>query len=191
MWSRRPDQPIASRLPAASRAATNVPLRSDDKRLFRGLSRWRAHAREPVHLGRRNRRAHHEPRLVRGPRPAAMPGAAVIPHDDVAFAPTVHITRARRGRGIHELGEKLLRRRWFHALDRIGVRGKIERTATVYRIPPYHAPALRRQRRALLHAGEVGRDLAARMSVIVPGEVALEPRAQCRIEPLEGEAGRG
>ncbi len=28
------------------------------------------------------------------------------------------------------------------------------------------------------------------MSVIVPGEVALEPRAQCRIEPLEGEAGR-
>src|SRR2546429_369968 len=82
MWSRRPDQPIASRLAAASRAATNVPLRSDNKRLFRGLSRWRAHARE------------------------------------------------------------------------------------------------------------VGRDLAARMSVIVPGEVALEPRAQCRIEPLEGEAGR-
>src|SRR5262249_36284501 len=123
MWSRRPDQLIASCLPGASRAATNIPLRPEDKRLFRRLPGRRTDALEPVRLGRRDRRAHHQPRLVRGPWSAAMHGRAVVPHDDVALAPSVDITQARRSRGIHELGEKLLRRRLFHALDRICVRG--------------------------------------------------------------------
>src|SRR5262249_43201893 len=153
MWSRWPHQLIGSRFAAASRGVTNVPLRSDDKRLFRRLPGRRPYALEPVRLGRRDRRSQHEPRLVRRPRPTAWHGRAVVPHDDVALAPSVDITQARRSRGIHELGEKFLRRRLFHALNRIGVRGKIERAAAVYRVPPHHAPALRRQRRALLRAG--------------------------------------
>src|SRR5262249_37162128 len=146
MWSRWPHQLIGSRFAAASRGVTNVPLRSDDKRLFRRLPGRRPYALEPVRLGRRDRRSQHEPRLVRRPRSTAMHGRAVVPHDDVALAPSVDITQARRSRGIHELGEKFLRRRLFHALNRIGVRGKIERAAAVYRVPPHHAPALRRQR---------------------------------------------
>src|ERR1700733_13869551 len=66
----------------------------------------RRHARRRVHLvaavrrRRRDRGAHHVTRLIAGPRPAAMHGGAVVPHDDVAALPFVLVGRAgRRRRG--------------------------------------------------------------------------------------------
>ncbi len=70
------------------------------------------------------------------------------------------------------------------------MRGEIDRAAAVHGILPHHAPALRRQRRALLGGCEICRDLAARMRVVVPGKGILELLAHARIEPLEGKAGR-
>ena len=119
-----------------------------------------------------------------------MHGGAVVPHDDVALTPAVHVAEPGRGRRVHQLAEQLLRRRLLHALDRVGVRGNVERAAAVHRVLPRHAPALRRQRRALLCAREVGRDLAARMGIVVPGEGVFELLAQRLLEPLPGETGR-
>ena len=132
----------------------------------------------------------HQPRLLRGPRPSAMHGRAVVPHDHVASAPLVQVGGARRGRGLHQFVDQLLPRCRLHAFDCIGVRGKINSTAAVHRILPHHAPALRRQRRALLGGCEVRRDLAARMRIVVPGKGILELHAQACIEPLKGKAGR-
>ena len=126
---------------------------------------------------------------MRRPWPAAMHGRAVVPHHDIAAAPLVQVARPRGGRCRHQFVNQLLARCRLHALDSVGVRGQIDRPAAVDGIFPHHAPALRRQRRALLGAGEVRRDLAARMRVIMPGKRVLQSVAQGRIEPREGKPG--
>ena len=59
------------------------------------------HGFKTVHRGGGDRRAHHETRLVRGPRPPAMHGRSVVPHYDVAAAPAVYVARPGRCRGLH------------------------------------------------------------------------------------------
>ena len=102
----------------------------------------------------------------------------------------MHVAQPRRGRASISSVEQFLSRRVVHALDRVGVRGDVEREAAVDRIFPHQPPALGRQRRALLGAGEIGRDLAARIGVIVPGEEVFQLLAQRRREPLEGQPRR-
>src|SRR5262249_23025969 len=65
--------------------------------LLSRLARRRPHALQSIHLGRLDLGAHHEPRLMRGPRPATMHRGAVVPHDDVAVAPGVDIALPQRG----------------------------------------------------------------------------------------------
>src|SRR5262245_6932836 len=88
--------------------------------LLRRLPRRRAHARETVDLGRGDRGAHQKPSLVRWPGSTAMQGRAVVPHDDVSFAPGVHVAEARCSRGVDQFSQELLRRRPLHALNSIG-----------------------------------------------------------------------
>ena len=113
------------------------------------------------------------------PGPAAMHGRAVVPHDDVAAAPAVFVARAGRRRGLRQLVDQLFSRGRLHAFDRIGMRGEIERAAAVDRILPDQAPALRRQR-ILLGDREIGSDLGARISVLMPGKRILERLPQRR-----------
>src|ERR1700722_9080377 len=159
--------------------------------LFRGLQRWRAHGLDAVRRGRRDRRAYHVARLVAGPRPAAMHGGAIVPHDDVAVLPLMLVSRAGRRRRRGELVDQLLARRPLHAFDRISVRGDVERAAAIDRITPHQAPAARRQRIELLRRGKPGGDLGARVTVVMPSERILEFLLQRRIKPLEGQPGRG
>ena len=120
----------------------------------------------------------------------AMHGRAVVPHHDVAAAPLMLVAGARRRRDFRQFVDQFFSRRGVHAFDRVGMRGEIDRAAAVDRILPHHAPAYRRQRRALLGAGKVGRDLAARMRIIVPGERIFQFRTRTGVEPLEGKPGR-
>ena len=72
-----------ARSKSGARWCTTRICASSDASLRR-LLRRRPHQFQPVGRGRRDRRAHHEPRLVRRPRPAAMHGGAVVPHHHVA-----------------------------------------------------------------------------------------------------------
>jgi hypothetical protein len=90
-----------------------------------------------------------------------MHGGAIVPHHDITASPLVQITGARCGRELHQLVDQLFSLGRLHALDRIRMRGEIDRATAVDRIFPYHAPALRRQSRSFLGAGKVRRDLAA------------------------------
>src|SRR3984893_17086760 len=99
--------------------------------LFSRLTRGRADAVEPVGIRCGNRGAYHEPRFLRRPGSAAMQRRAVVPYHHVTLAPRVHVAEPRRGCGIDALGKKALRGRLLRSLDRIGVRGDVQRRAAV------------------------------------------------------------
>src|SRR6185437_11519394 len=85
--------------------------------LLGGLPRRRPHALDAVRVRRRDRGAHHQPRLVRRPRPAAVHGGAVVPHDDVALLPFVHVVDARRGGARGEVLDQCAPFGFVHAFD--------------------------------------------------------------------------
>src|SRR5580698_3738930 len=87
-----------------------------------------------------------------------------------AGAPFVLVGRARCGRRDGQVLDEFLAGLRLHAFDRVSMRGDVERLSPVDRIGPHHAPAYRRQRRHLFRTGETLGDLAARMTVAVPGE---------------------
>ena len=155
--------------------ASALDLAHDLRAYSAACARRRAHAVDAV--GRRSRRSWCAPSAApRAPatagRDAWWRGCPTSPRRRCAIracssAPGA-VARSR------QFVDQLLRRSPLHALDRIGMRGEIERAAAVHRIAPHHAPALRRQRRALLGACKVRRDLAARMRVVVPGEGIFE-----------------
>jgi len=115
---------------------------------------------------------------------------AIVPYHDVAFAPLVQVTRARRRRKRHQLFDQLLSLGGLHTFHGISVRGEVDRAAAVHGIFPHHAPALRRQRRALLGTCKIGCDLLSRVRVIMPGKGIFELLAQAGPEAFEGKAGR-
>src|ERR1043165_2801956 len=70
------------------------------------------------------------------------------------------------------------------------MRSQIKGTTAIHRIPPNHAPTLRRQRRPFLGGRETWRELPARVGVVVPSEGILQLLLQGRAEAFEGETRR-
>ena len=132
-----------------------------------------------------------EPRLERGPRPAAVHGGAVVPHHHIAALPLMHVAQARRGGGVHEFLDQLEPLGLVHAFDRIGVARDVERTLAVARIAPIHAPTHRRQSASLQLGREVGMNLVAAVGVGVGRDRILELVLQVRRQAFPGHAGRG
>ncbi len=119
-----------------------------------------------------------------------MQRCSIVPHHHVPLPPGVRIARARSGGGRCEFGDELLRRAVFHAVDGVGMGGNVERTRTIRGICPDHAPALRRQCRALVGADDIGCNLGARIGIIMPGEQACHALLRRFIQPAESEPGR-
>src|SRR5262245_58031835 len=108
---------------------------------------------------------------MRRPGPPAMHSRPVVPHDNIAIAPVMHIARLRRGRSGHQfLEQPFFSRSRFHALDCIRMGGKIEGAPTIDRVLPHHSPTLWGKGRALFRTCEVGSNLAAGMSIVVPSK---------------------
>ena len=114
----------------------------------------------------------------------------IVPHDDVARPPRVATDVVRLCRLGDELGDQRLPLVVGHPLDRVGVRGKIERAAIVRGITPAHVPAHRRQHLALRGGHQLGIDLVARIGVAVPHDEIAQPRLTLRRQALPGEPHR-
>src|SRR5262245_1013384 len=126
---------------------------------------------------------------MRRPRPPTMHGRPVVPHNDIATPPVVHIACPWGCRGGHQFVEQPFSCSQFHALDCVSMGGKVEGPPAINRVLPHHSPTLWGKGRALFRACEVGSNLTAGMSIVVTSKLILKLLSQFRRKAHKGKAG--
>jgi hypothetical protein len=136
-------------------------------------------------------RANHRPRLIVGPGSATMHRRPIVPHQHVALSPAVLVSVLRSGCAGDQFVQQGPRVCVVHPVDGVGVRGDVERNASIDRVSPGHAPSHRRQSGALGLCRQARIDLVAGVGISMRGDGAAQTFLNRRRQMPPGLSGGG